>query len=296
MNYAISYMRLYLIVAAILLSTCNSTNTEVVNREVDSVIVVDTAKTLLVDAEKPVVTKISEYNEQLEAIRLNKVLTRALMVAKQNIAKTRFNERFTQFPDDSSYEVTAEIVFGNLFSADKKHLLIRRVIPWATYLNLYYLQNDSLVQVIYREQGGMTYVKDTILDANGDGQLDYLVHWYPSSGCCRRNIFNVYLYQQEKGTFSSDYEFVNPTFFSKEKIVRGVMYGHPGEAGLYKYRWSGSLVDTVEFIYHDVSRKGYYIKTKKPAYRPTAKDGTQLNKLPLEYQAINDIDWFNLEE
>ena len=40
----------------------------------------------------------------------------------------------------------------------------------------------------------------------------------------------------------------------------------------------------------------FYIKTKKPAYRPSIKQGTLLKKVPKEYLSIVSFDWFNSEE
>ena len=78
----------------------------------------------------------------------------------------------------------------------------------------------------------------------------------------------------------------------KEKIIRGLGYGHPGEVGLYKYKWNGLKVDTIEFIYPDVSTKGQFIKTKKRIYRPTDKEGIVLKHVPKEYQDIESFEWF----
>jgi len=138
----------------------------------------------------------------------------------------------------------------------------------------------------------MTYIQDTIYDANGDGYNDFLVHWYPSSGCCRRNVYNVYLNQPDKGIFTHDYQFMNPTFSAKEKVIRGVEYGHPGEVGLYKYKWNGLQIDTIEFIYPDAKNLGQFIKTKKRTYSPTEKEGVVLKSVPEEYLKIESYKWF----
>ena len=102
----------------------------------------------------------------------------------------------------------------------------------------------------------------------------------------------MYLNQPHKGNFAGDYEFINPTFAAKEKLIRGVEYGQPGEAGLYKYKWNGLQVDTIEFIYPDVHTKGRYIRTKRSAYRPTEKEGIVLKAVPKEYLEIEAYDWF----
>ena len=197
-------------------------------------------------------------------------------------------------PDDSSYIINIEILFGKLIDDNHKYLQIRRHNPYATYLNLYKVNDNKYEKLIERKQDGMTYINDTIFDVNGDRYKDFIVLWYPSSGCCLRNIYNVYLNQPDKGSFTMDYEFINPTFSAKEKIIRGVTYGHPGEVGLYKYKWNGLQVDTIEFIYPDTNNKEQFIKTnKKLAYKKsTEKAGMILKNIPKEYHKIDNYDWF----
>jgi len=235
-------------------------------------------------------------SNRIDSIRQSKVMKVAMTIAKQNISKDYYKISYESFPDDSSYAVTTEIILGHLFSKDKKHLLIRRRVPWGSFLDLFLIKDDSLIPEVNREQDCMTYISDTIFDANGDKQKDFLVHWYPSSGCCRRNIYNVYLYDSSTGTFSKDFEFMNPTFSPKEKIIRGVAYGHPGEVELYKYKWNGMQIDTIEFIHPNVNKKGTYIKTKKRSYRPLETEGIKLNTVPREYHSIESYDWFISEE
>jgi hypothetical protein len=156
------------------------------------------------------------------------------------------------------------------------------------------LQDEQFKAVVKREQGGMTYIDDTAQDVNGDGYKDFVVHWYPSSGCCLAEMYNVYLYQSQEGDFTHDYQFINPTFFPKEKIIRGLEYGHPGEAGLYKYKWNGLQIDTIEFIYPCYNQKNKFVKMTHQEYRPTGSEGVILNKLPKEYAEIdsNSLRWF----
>lgn len=233
-------------------------------------------------------------NEEKDSLRLDKILKDALKIAKQNnFSKSLFIEYDTA-SDDSSFVVTVNISFGYLFSINNRHLLIRRLVPGGAYLNLYLITANDFIPVIYREQCGMTYINDTIRDVNGDGLKDFLVHWYPCSGCCKRDIFNVYLNKEDNGTFTNDYEFINPTFSSSEKIIRGVKYGHPGEVELYKYKWNGFRVDTVEFIY-PIKVKGQnrtYIKTNKLLYSKGPIKKIKFKTVPKEYHKIDGYDWF----
>ncbi|MGC3946473.1 MAG: hypothetical protein QM762_18445 [Chryseolinea sp.] len=146
--------------------------------------------------------------------------------------------------------------------------------------------------MLTREQLGMTYINDTIRDVNGDGFKDFLVNWYPSAGCCLSDIYNVYLNLPYKNIFSDDYEFINPTFSPKEKIIRGIGYGHPGEVELYKYKWNNLEIDTVEFIHPYRDHEGKFIRSKQPHYPRTVKEGTVLNETPKEYHNIENYDWF----
>jgi hypothetical protein len=41
---------------------------------------------------------------------------------------------------------------------------------------------------------------------------------------------------------------MNPTFSPKEKIIRGICYGQAGDTEMYKYKWRGRHIDTLEFI------------------------------------------------
>lgn len=235
-----------------------------------------------------------EYEEQekVDSIRLSNVLHIAMIYADRNKTRNSFQHEFETTPDDSSFNVTTQMLYGHLFVQSRKHLLIRRTVPWGAICNVFLLDNGNFKKVCEREQFGMTYINDTMRDVNGDGNKDFLVHWYPSSGCCRRDVYNVFLYQQQTGSFTKDYEFINPTFSPRERIIRGVEYGHPGEVGLYKYKWNGLQVDTLEFVYPYDNHKGKFIRTKTQEYRPTEKEGIVLTSLPAEYRRIESIEWF----
>ena len=258
------------------------------NIQIDSIKSIDTEKQLTKEERQ----KQIEEENRIDSLRLDIALKDAFKISQTEFKSENFTKQYELQPDDSSYTIHIEIEIGRLFKDQHKYFLLRRHVPWATYINLYKINGDKRENLIEREQGGMTYIRDTIFDANGDGHKDFLVHWYPSSGCCRRNVYNVYLNQPDKGNFTQDYEFINPTFSAKEKIIRGVEYGHPEEVGIYKYKWNGLQVDTIEFIYPDANNNGQFIKTKKSAYRPTEKEGLVLKAVPKEYQKIESYEWF----
>ena len=240
---------------------------------------------------KGLLTAAAEEN-RIDSLRFEMALQDAFKIAKPAFKSDRFKKEYELQPDDSSFSIKMELLVDHLFDDDKKYFLIRRHAPWGplvTYINLYEIIDGKTKKIIEREQYG--YIRDTIFDVNGDNYKDFLVHWYPVVGCCRRNIYNVYLNQPEKGKFTTDYEFINPTFSAKEKIIRGIEYGHPGEAELYKYKWNGLKVDTIEFIYPDFETKNRFIKTKRNTSR-FDKEGIVLKAVPKEYHSIESYDWF----
>jgi hypothetical protein len=236
--------------------------------------------------------KLIEEENKIDSLRLDVALKDAFKTAEAAFKVENFTKQYEFQPDDSSYAIHIEILIGKLLNDNRKYFLLRRHVPWATYIDLYKIIDDKTEKVIAREQGGMTYVRDTIFDVNGDGHNDFLVHWYPSSGCCRRDVYNVYLNLPDKEKFTDDYEFMNPTFSAKEGIIRGIEYGHPGDVGLYKYKWNGLQVDTMEYIYPDARHQGQFIKTKRSAYQSTGKDGIVLKAVPEEYHNIASYEWF----
>lgn len=223
-----------------------------------------------------------------------KLLHQALSVSMKHIHSDHFKNEYEITPDDRSQNVVVSLTIGYLFSSKKRHLLIRRSNSWATYHNLYLIDGNDLKSVLAREEWDMTYINDTARDVNGDGFKDFLIHSYPSSGCCRRDVYNVYLSQENGDAFTNDYRFINPTFSPNEGIIRGVLYGHPGEVGLYKYKWNGLQVDTLEFIYPDQSDtvNRHFFKTRSQLHSSKSIKRTTLKLVPKDYYGIESYDWF----
>ena len=142
----------------------------------------------------------------------------------------------------------------------------------------------------------MEYVNDTIRDINGDKIKDFVVNFYGVNGCCLKAFSNVYLLRSDKKMFSNVFEFINPTFSPKEKIIRGVCYGHPGETELYKYKWNGEQVDTIEYVSYEMNDKGRktgkVIISKDLPYSDSNGTIKRLNSVPSEYREIYGYDWF----
>jgi hypothetical protein len=236
--------------------------------------------------------KIEEQN-YADSIRLDKVLQDALKIANQNISKDKFIKKYETLPD--SIPVSIEINLDYHFTKKNPHLMIRRNEPTAVYIDIYSKGKNKFEKVVSHEQWLITYVNDTIQDINGDGLNDFVVNWYGSSGCCLKAFSNVYLLQQDTKAFSDNFEFINPTFSPREKIIRGVCYGQPGETEMYKYKWNGEKVDTIEYVFYERNEKGktgkIIISTDRP-YGDKFKVLKKLNTVPTEYRKIEGYDWF----
>jgi hypothetical protein len=136
------------------------------------------------------------------------------------------------------------------------------------------------------------YVRDTFQDVNGDGQRDFLVEWFPSCGCCRREIYGVYLYRKAEQAFAPEQELVNPVFFPKKGLLQCLEYGHPGQAGFYTLRWRGEKLDTLEFIYRDLAREGFVRLPRAMKEGPIPEDWPLLRELPKAYRRNKHLGYF----
>jgi len=136
-----------------------------------------------------------------DSINMVHTLDFALKLANKNKNKKDF-----LFESD-----TLKIRYGYIFSTYFKHFIISRVFQYGINVDIYKLQKNTLVKVCSKNMAPLAFVGDTIQDVNGDGRIDYLFHWYPMSGCCLRDIYDVFL-QKPNGDFAEEVEFVNPNF------------------------------------------------------------------------------------
>ncbi|OWU89145.1 hypothetical protein DBB36_02315 [Flavobacterium sp. WLB] len=236
-----------------------------------------------------------EKQEKIDSLKLDKILFDALKIATQEINKKKFQKKYKVRPDNE-YDVEVEINIDCYFAKNNPHLIIRRLEPNNVYIDIYSKDGNKFVKVLSHKEWAMTYMDDTIKDINGDGLKDFVVNWYGATGCCLKAFSNIYLFRKDKKTFSKDFEFINPTFSPKEKIIRGVEYGHPGHTAIYKYKWNGEAVDTLEYVYYETDKEdrktGKIIISKKEAYSKNKKDIRILNSIPVEYKNIEGFDWF----
>lgn len=183
-----------------------------------------------------------------------------------------------------------------IFQNNEEYLYLRfNLRSWMQKIEFYKIVDEEPNLIWEEVWEDMTFIGDTIRDVNGDNQYDILTNFYPSSGCCRRNSFWLRLYDNQTQSFTEKIRMINPTFYPKEKIVRGVNYGHPGEVPIYKIKWKGNKLDTVEYIYPFPKEKGKFLKTKKYEIYPERENppkGKIIYSLPEEYENIESIEWF----
>lgn len=286
--------RLYILTFGLLalIFSCGPANDK---KNID-VVTTDTLQTSIDKKEKKRLEKRREIEEQdyADSIRLDKVLQDAFKIANQNIGKDRFIEKYEVLPD--SIPVSVEINLDYHFTNANTHLIIRRNEPSAMYVDIYSKNDNKFERVVSHEQWTMEYMNDTVRDINGDGLDDFVVNWYGSNGCCLKAFSEIYLLKTDKKTFSKGFKFINPTFSPKEKIVRGVCYGHPSATEMYKYKWNGETVDTLEYISFEKNDKGdktgkIIVSNNRP-YGNRYKVLKRLNSVPNEYKRIEGYDWF----
>jgi hypothetical protein len=234
-----------------------------------------------------------EEQEIINNIRLERILQGALNFVYQNATKDTLRHKYLVTPETVPTQVDINLDYH--FTKAHPHLMIRRNQIDAVYIDIYAKRGTKFEKVLKHDQWEMEYTNDTIRDINGDGLNDFVVNWYGSSGCCLKAFSNVYLLRQDKQSFSLGFEFINPTFSPKENIIRGVCYGHPGNTEIYKYKWNGEQVDTIEYVYYQKDSEGektgkVVISNKHPYSK--GKILKTLNSVPAEYRKIMGYDWF----
>jgi hypothetical protein len=222
-----------------------------------------------------------------DSIAQKRTIDTVLKYALQHKGRSSYKKKLIIYSDTSLY---AKLVFGHLFSNDKKHLIVvNKNNDIDVHINVFLLDGNQFHLLMNRDEGYLNYLGFEVRDVNGDHFKDFLYNWYASSGCCARNAYNVYLYRPHTGDFTSVYRFINPTFSPSEKLIRGVEYGHPGEVPLYKYKWNGLTIDTVEYIYPaDTLKKKFYLVHR---YNDP-KNKKILSAVPHDYRNIMGYDWF----
>lgn len=226
----------------------------------------------------------------------DKALIEALIIAQENIHQKTFHTEF-EVVIDSNFKVNVELSLDHHFSKTYQHLIVRRYAPNNFHLDIYVKKDTIFEKVLSEKQWKMCFINDTIQDINGDGFKDVVIVWSALGGCCLRESNNIYLLENNKYTFSDMVELINPTFSPKEKIVRGLCYGSPGETEMYKYKWNDNKIDTIEYVYFErndtYELTGKIIISNRLPEDKNFKIIKKLNEVPAEYKKIYGYDWFN---
>lgn len=233
-------------------------------------------------------TKDDDYQSELDS---------ALVNAMEEVRKQQTMTFSKNYKVASPNEIEIMISQDYFFSKETPHLFVRRNNQGTHYIDIFQKEGIHYRHFLSHQEWIMTYVSDTIQDINGDGYNDFVVNGYGSSGCCLKAYSFVYLFHSDSLNFSQEYGFLNPTFSPKEKVVRGVCYGHPGETEMYKYGWVGRRLDTLEYVSYEKdelleTKTGYIlISTSSPSDKQNVVK-KRLVSVPEEYVDIFGYDWF----
>ena len=259
----------------------------------------DSAHILTIDEKQEILyekRRVMREEEIKDSIFCDRALIEALIIAQENIHQKTFHTEFDVVLD-SNFNVKVELSLGHHFSKTYQHLIVRRYAPNNFHLDIYVKKDTIFEKVLSEKQWKMCFINDTIQDINGDGFKDVVIVWSALGGCCLGESNNIYLLENNKYTFSDMFKFFNPTFSPKEKIIRGVGYGHPGETEMYKYKWNGNKIDTMEYVYFErndtYELTGKIIVSNRLPYDENFKVIKKLDEVPAEYKKIYGYDWFN---
>lgn len=241
----------------------------------------------------------AEEEKMLDSMRLQGVLNQALQRVKSRSLTVSFSESFQSFPD-RLYTVDSKIDYGFHFSDKQRHLIIRRYSPGLVQIDIFSVNDTVLDHILSHEQWATEYLNDTIRDVNGDGLKDLIVNCYGSTGCCLKAFSCVYLSRSDRQSFSTMYDFLNPTFSDHDGVIRGLCYGHRGKTELYTFKWMGEKIDTIEYISFEKDNNGrrtgkVIISNQYPTHK-NYKIIRKVNRVPKVYERIEGYDWFYEEK
>ncbi|WP_281234790.1 XAC2610-related protein [Flavobacterium gelatinilyticum] len=271
----------------VLLFSCGKSN----EKKKDILVQKDSIPKTFVETEKERLKREKKIKEELriDSLAFEKVLADALKIADQN-DKNKFQKTYK-----TSSDIEVKLNLDYHFTKDFPHLIIHRYGENDVHIDIYSKANSKFEKMLSYKIWSLTYQNDTIQDINGDGLKDFVVNWYGNNGCCLKAFSDVYLLKKGEKTFSKEFEFINPTFSSREKVIRGITYGHAGYTGMYKYKWNGEAVDTLEYINYEMDKEekktGKIIISKYGAYNKNKKE-IKVDSIPDEYKNIEGFDWF----
>jgi hypothetical protein len=283
--------------AFVFLLSCNQTATKEIKLQKD---------TLKIDIDTSIQKRgaVQDWEEQGNKLRdtnyrfLNKILNKVLKIAE----KHKSNSQYKGTIDTSVYHfknMYANFQFGNIFSADRKHLLVRRFINeyggyQTSLFSEIYILKDNHFEKLVSDTANIGYSEDTLQDINLDGYKDYVVSQYSGTGCCPRDARVAYLYNIRNGKFEI-VDLFNPEFDNTNKLIYEMDYGSPGLVSLEKSKWKGLTKIRVESISPtyfqnriDSFEKPYtYTKTIYPSEKLLI-----LKEVPKEYKKLQNFEYF----
>jgi len=226
-----------------------------------------------------------------DSVHARNVLAFALKFAEKYEYKNSFTYNSQSLMTDSG---RLSMDYGYLFDKQLKYLIVRvpsigNKLENDVGIYLYLLKNNHFARICSMIDQREAFTGDTLEDVNGDGYKDLVISWYSGCGCCPRADVHVFLYKPDVGVNTEDVALMNPTFLPGKKLVYTMSYGHPDEIALYKCKWSGVKLDTLESVVTAPTHKNKLEIESKI----TGKTKT-VNKLPAEYRCMskNDLEWF----
>gem|GEM_PF-4574847 len=133
------------------------------------------------------------------------------------------------------------------------------------------------------------YGTDTLIDMNGDGQLDLLIEYYGASGTGLKNGAVIILFNTSTRRFmyENTIDLPNPTFYFNTNTIVSYYIGNGG-GDATKFRWNGYRLDTLEYIDVDIqSASDEFLMTSVIHDYKTGRTSTVTSdrvRLPAEYK------------
>lgn len=238
--------------------------------------------------------KLADSNSYYLNLILDKVLQTSKKYKNRNLYSGSIDTSVYHFRN-----VHATFLVGNVFSKDRKHLLVKRFINeyggfgTSLFFDIYTLKENQFKKLI-SDTANIGYTQDTLEDINADGFKDFIVSQYSGVGCCPRDDRMAYLYNNKNGSFEAVNLF-NPEFDYKHNTVYEMDYGYPGEVSIEKSVWKGLTKILVESLSpnHFENRMDSFVKPY--SYIKTVYTGEKtiiLKDVPNEYKKLNNFEYF----
>ena len=291
-------MKRYLNILTILFFiNCNNTATK------EKYLQIDTLKTNS-DTSFQQKVSVEDWEEKGNKLRdtnykfLNRLLDKVLKTAEHH-KKDNFYNGIIDTSVFHFKNINATFQFGNFFSSDRKHLIIRRFIneydgiETSLFSDIYILKGNKFEKII-SDTADIGYSQDTLQDINLDGYKDFVISQYSGAGCCPRDARVAYLYNVKNGKFKT-VDFFNPEFDNTNKCIYEMDYGSPGLVSIEKSKWIGLSKIKIESISPthfqnriDSFEKPYtYTKTIYPSEKLLI-----LKEVPKEYKKLKNFEYF----